>query len=231
MIDESKQEEASRYVLGELSPEAAGAFEAELEADQELKRHVWETHEAFALLALAVPPREPPAHRRPVERRAIPLTLPGRRQLGGVVPWALATCLALLCGWQFRQVHRLAGTVSRLRAENNLADLKIAALRAQVNQFGQASAVVVWDARRQRGVIQFRNAPSLRTDQSYQLWVLDPDRKVPVSAGLLVPGRTELAQTAFQPTEKVGGNLKFAVSVERAGGSPEPHGQIVFVGG
>ena len=47
----------------------------------------------------------------------------------------------------------------------------------------------------------------------------------------VVPGGTELAPTAFRPTEKVGANLKFAVSVERAGGSPEPQGQIVFVGG
>jgi anti-sigma-K factor RskA len=231
MIDESKQEEASRYVLGELSPAEAGAFESELEADQELKRHVWETHEAFALLALAVPPKEPPPHRPPAERRATPLTLPRRRRLGRIVPWALATCLALVCGWQFRQVHRLTRIVSQLRAASSLADLKIAALQAQVNQFSQASAVVVWDPRRQRGVIQFRNAPSLRTDQSYQLWVLDPDRKAPVNAGLVVPGGTEPAPTAFRPMEKVGGNLKFAVSVERAGGSPQPQGQIVFVGG
>jgi anti-sigma-K factor RskA len=231
MINESKQEEASLYVLGELSPEAAAAFEAELEANPELERYVWNTREAFALLALAVPPKEPPPYGLPLERRATPVTFPRRMRLGRVLPWALATCLALLCGWEFRQVHKLTGVVSRLRAESSLADLKIASLQAQVNQFGRASAVVVWDPRRQRGVLQFRNAPSLRADQNYQLWVLDPNRKAPVSAGLVVPGAADLTQATFQPTEKVGSNLKFAVSVERAGGSPEPQGQIVFVGG
>ena len=128
-------------------------------------------------------------------------------------------------------MHHLTGIISRLRVESSLADLKIAALQAQVNQFGQASAVVVWDPHRQRGVIQFRNAPSLRADQNYQLWVLDPQRKAPVSAGLVVPGESDLSQAAFRPTEKVGSNLKFALSVEQAGGSAQPRGPIIFVGG
>ena len=82
MIDESKQEEASLYVLGELSPEAAGAFEAELEANQELQRYVWDTHEAFALLALTVRPMEPPPYRLPLERRATPVAVRRRARLG-----------------------------------------------------------------------------------------------------------------------------------------------------
>ncbi len=232
-MDEAKQDLASRYVLGELSPDQESSFEAELSRDAELVEEVRLTREALALLALAAPPVEPPPYRAPVESRATPAPAPRRRPWPVVLPWALAALLALVCGWQATERGRLGTELATLQSRNALAELRISSLQSQVQEYAKTSAVVVWSQGQQNGVVKLQNAPLLPPDKTYELWVLDSAHPAPVSAGLVRTPESGLTQAAFRPADRVGTELKFAISVENAGGSTSPkgpQGPIVFVG-
>jgi anti-sigma-K factor RskA len=56
----------------------------------------------------------------------------------------------------------------------------------------------------------------------YQLWVLDPNALGPISAGLITGARS------FDAQQITTDNPGFAISLEPAGGSPEPTGPILF---
>ena len=131
---------------------------------------------------------------------------------------------------QTNQVDSLNRQLAELRQRDALASVKIATLRAQVDTYARALAVVVWDASAQRGVLKLDNFPRPAPGKDYQLWVIDPQKPAPVSAGVVPVGPDGLARIAFAPTQPVGTGEKFAISVERAGGAPAPQGQIVVLG-
>jgi anti-sigma-K factor RskA len=125
------------------------------------------------------------------------------------------------------QVDSLRQEVAGLQARDELSQIKIATLASQLKDNPQAMAVVAWDGGAQRGILQTHNMPVANGDQDYQLWIIDPDSKAPVSAGVFDP-----AQGArFQPIHRVSHAEKFAISLEKKGGSDAPQGPIVLVGG
>ena len=64
MIDELKQDLLVQYLLNELDSSTAEKIRAELEADAELREFVREMEDAFASMAYAAPPMDPPAGSR-----------------------------------------------------------------------------------------------------------------------------------------------------------------------
>jgi anti-sigma-K factor RskA len=110
-----------------------------------------------------------------------------------------------------------------------LAEVRIATLSAQVNALTRASAVIVWDADQQRGVIKLANLPKADSGKDYQLWVIDPKYNAPVSAGVITVGSGGTAYVSFSPEKPISAANKFAISLERAGGSPTPT-QVIFIG-
>jgi hypothetical protein len=174
------------------------------------------------------------------------------------VPWALAACLAVVCGLlgleraqRQREISFLKDQVSQaenqfedlrkknfeteqaltaLQQKNYLSEMQIATLKSQVAAYQQATAVVVWDKDRKQGVIQLDKFPPAGSGKDYQLWVIDPKKTQPVSAGILSVKGEGLIQASFNPVEAVDSAKAFAISVEQTGGSPTPKGQIVLVG-
>jgi anti-sigma-K factor RskA len=124
------------------------------------------------------------------------------------------------------QVDSLRGEVAELKTRNALSDIKIATLASMLKNAPQAMAVVAWDPGAQRGILKTVNMPAARADQDYQLWIIDPDYKQPVSAGIFDPAR----RATFEPVHPISKADKFAVSLEKKGGSPAPQGPIVLVG-
>jgi anti-sigma-K factor RskA len=120
--------------------------------------------------------------------------------------------------------------VAALRARDELAVVKIQTLSAQVDAYAKALAVVVWDETTQSGVLKLDKFPQVAEGKDYQLWIIDPNRKTPVSAGIVPVGQSGTVRVAFKPKEHVDAVQKFAISVEHAGGSPAPAGQIVELG-
>jgi len=257
MIDESKQELLVAYVLDELDPTTAERVRAEIVNVQEIRDFVRQTEDAFASLAHTVPSIEAPAaipHRiLEQERRDIQQARPGHRSkiVWLTISWALAAVLAIACIVLSLELRRLRIKVSQvgrevvvlrqenrritdqievLQQKNRLAELKIATLKAQVAAFEASSVVVVWDPNQERGVLQLDKLPPPAPGKDYQLWIIDPKISQPVSAGVISVPDSGLIRATFQPRRPVQSVSAFAISVERAGGVPEPQGQIIFAG-
>jgi anti-sigma-K factor RskA len=120
--------------------------------------------------------------------------------------------------------------LAALKQKNLLSEIKIATLKAQVAKFQQANAVVVWDTDQRNGVLQLDKLPPPAPGKDYQLWVIDPSKPLPVSAGVLSVPSLGLIRTSFHPVQPVQSAAAFAISLEKSGGSMKPEGQIIFIG-
>jgi len=246
MIDEAKQDLAVEYVLGSLDARATGAFEAELQADAELRAFVDELRETTAVLAHAAPRvLPPPALRESIlarirgEAKSAPVGKPqpaGASPLG-FLPWAIAAGFAITAAafWFERTQLQTELKATReealtLRTRDALAQVRIATLTAQNETYAKGTAVVIWDAAQQRGVVRLSNVPRAATGKDYQLWILDPKYPQPVSAGIVPVGDDGLARVSFTPEHTVRSADKFAISIEQQGGAPAPAGPIILIG-
>ncbi|EDY17157.1 conserved hypothetical protein [Chthoniobacter flavus Ellin428] len=252
MIDEHRQDLAAEYALGALDPEATLAFEALLANDRELKALADSLRETAAALAHDAPAQLPPPELRerilarvraeastpastsqPMTQANAPTQSSGG---GNLLPWALAAGFAISTAafWVERgqlQQDRDALLQDRKewQARDTLAKVKIATLSAQVEAYAKASAVIVWDPERQRGVLKLANIPQPASGKDYQLWVIDPKYPQPVSGGIVTVDAGGLAHVFFEPKKPISKSDKFAISVEPAGGMPEPTGPIVLL--
>ena len=59
MIDDARQDLATRYVLRELTDDEVAHFRSDLARDWELQRFIAGLHQAIAKLALSTPPKSP----------------------------------------------------------------------------------------------------------------------------------------------------------------------------
>jgi anti-sigma-K factor RskA len=224
MINEDKQQQVIDYVLGEMSATDAASFERELGRDSELQTFTREMFETFGRIgggveSLPPPPSIPQRILRQERRRPFPF-----------IPWAVAACLAIGCMVLATMWTESRREFAKLAQRDLLSRIRIAALQSQVDAYAKTSAVVVWNPDRQNGVLQFERLPALPANQDYQMWVIDPKQPQPVSAGLVPKSTDQERRITFWPTKPVSGTPKFAVSIEPAGGSAAPRGQIVLVG-
>jgi anti-sigma-K factor RskA len=256
MIDELKQDLLVQYLLNEVDSSTAEEIRAQLEVDVELREFVWQMEDAFASMACAAPPMEPPAG---LSQRILRLERNNSRSSPAprskiawlVIPWALAACLTIACvvlaldraqvqkkteqaGQELLTLQqtnaRVAEELGILQKRNVLAEIKIATLRAQVAAYATATAVVVWDKDQKHGVLQLDKLPPPAPGKDYQLWVIDPKIPQPVSAGVLKVANDGLIRTSFRTVTPVETASAFAISVEKTGGSPKPEGQVILVG-
>jgi anti-sigma-K factor RskA len=257
MIDEPKQDLLLQYLLNEVDASTAEKIRAELESDPELREYVWQMEDAFASMACAVPPMEPPAglpqRILQIERNNSRSSAPRSRSkiVWMVIPWALAACLAIGCivlslertrlqekteqmNREFVTLQqtntRIGEELATLEKRNVLAQIRIATLKSQVAAYAAATAVVVWDKDHRRGVLQLDKLPPPAPGKDYQLWVIDPKITQPVSAGVLAVPNDGLIRTSFDTVTPVESAAAFAISVEKAGGSSKPEGLVILVG-
>ena len=257
MIDEPKQDLLLQYLLNEVDASTAEKIRAELESDPELREYVWQMEDAFASMACAEPPMEPPAglpqRILQIERNNSRSSAPRSRSkiVWMVIPWALAACLAIGCivlslertrlqekteqmNREFVTLQqtntRIGEELATLEKRNVLAQIRIATLKSQVAAYAAATAVVVWDKDHRRGVLQLDKLPPPAPGKDYQLWVIDPKITQPVSAGVLAVPNDGLIRTSFDTVTPVESAAAFAISVEKAGGSSKPEGLVILVG-
>jgi anti-sigma-K factor RskA len=126
--------------------------------------------------------------------------------------------------------NEVAELTVKLRQQGDLAHFRIATLASMLGNSPAALAVAVWDPSREQGVLEVSKLPALATEKDYQLWVIDNQYPAPVSAGVfVVDPATGEAHIVFKAAKPVGSIAKFAVSLERKGGSPSPEGPIVLI--
>jgi len=151
--------------------------------------------------------------------------------------WAAAALLALSSTWLWQQgatfERDLTAARSKLESistENRLANLQIASLEGQIDQYKGSRAVVIWDAEKHEGQIHITNLPDAGEGKDYQLWIVDPAYKNPVDAGLITRAPDGTANIKFAPNQVIREASAFAVSIEKTGGVNVAQGPIVFLG-
>ena len=230
-MNEELEERASLYVLGLLQGDEAPAFERQLESDNELRAFVDQLDETAAQLAHHAPPRPLPlALRERVlgqVRSEKKVPFPRRTRW---IPWAIAACLALICSYLIAERNQLRHRVVRLQQRDLFAQIQIASLNSKLASAPNANAVVVWDEKKQRGVLKVTQLPRNAADHDYQIWLVDPRYKNPVDGGVFHVANDGALRVTFRPANPVRDAQGFAISLERKGGVPKAEGPIVLLG-
>ncbi|MCI3935476.1 anti-sigma factor [Streptomyces sp. AN091965] len=140
--------------------------------------------------------------------------------------WALAACLAAAAGlggtavWQHRQADEARETARRAeaRSEDLAALLAAPDARARTGKLpGGARATVVVSSSRDRAALLASGMARPPRGKVYQLWFDDKGSMRP--AGLMDPDRTTAALLLTGPVGRATG---MGITLEPAGGSPEP---------
>jgi anti-sigma-K factor RskA len=260
MIDEHRQDLAAEYALGSLDPESTRAFESILATDPELRTLADGLRETAATLAYDAPLQLPPpelrekvlARIRGEAQGSAPESAPAaasasaikpnqipapQSRSGNLIPWAIAAGFAITTGAMWMERDQLRKETVELRKDlqaahqrDEFSKIRIASLTSQVDAYSKATAAIVWDAEKQRGIVKLANIPPAAAGKDYQLWVIDPKYPSPVSGGVVPVGADGIARVAFTPDQPIKKADKFAISVEPAGGVPQATGPIVFLG-
>ncbi len=126
----------------------------------------------------------------------------------------------------------LTAELASLRKDSALDQTRIAVLGSLLKNQPKAVAVSLWRQERQEGLLVVENLPSLPAGRDYQLWVIDPNLKTPVSAGVFKVDNEGKVRIEFKPDRRVQSAYKFAVTVEKEGGAVVPTmDQMVVIGG
>ena len=128
------------------------------------------------------------------------------------------------------QTAKLTAEVAALKQQEQQSQLQIATLQSKVWEYRKSEMLVVWDQKRNQGVVVLDKMPKVHSDQDYQLWVVDPSKPDPVSAGVVTVDSKGAVKTTFKPVEAVTGEAKFALSIEKKGGVSKSEGQLLMVG-
>ncbi|MGI9087726.1 MAG: anti-sigma factor [Chthoniobacterales bacterium] len=233
-MNESREEQASLYALELLEPNESSAFENEMARDPELRQRVDELRELAAKFAYGAPLRMPSAELETRILNAIRVVQPARARASSDrfqwLPWALAACLAIACVILLADRSATRERLSLLEHRNAFAQLRIATLSSKLETAPNAGAVVVWDGAKQEGVLKVSDVPPNESNRDYQLWIVDPDQKQPVDAGVFHLEEKGVREISFRPKGHVTSAKAFAVSLERKGGVPKAQGPMVLVG-
>ena len=245
MTDDQK-ENAALFALGLLEAAEAEAFLQDAARDSELAALAADYQTTLGVIALSADPIEPPASLResiltkamegeipavlpaPVVLPSIPKAKPARR-FQVVVPWSLAACLAVACAVLAYRTSVLQNEKAALiAARDDWSSLQLAVLAPAEPGTSEATGRALWDGKRGVGVFESGTLPALAQNQVYQLWIFEKDNPAPVPSGFFIP--SEGTRAELKPQRPVGEVAAVAVSIEVAGGRPQPEGQVVLVG-
>ena len=230
-MSEQLEEQASLYSLGLLEGDDAANFAKRVESDPELRELVDQLDEAAAAMAHSAPPRPlPPELRERLLteiRRDKTVAFPRRTNW---LSWALAACFALTSAYLVAERSGLRKRLTRLEQRDILSQVQIASLSSKLENAPDANAVVVWDEKRQRGILKVTQLPRNEENRDYQLWVVDPRYKDPVDGGVFHVANDGTLRVPFKPSSPVREAAGFAISLERKGGVTKAEGPIVLLG-
>ncbi|HLI35241.1 MAG TPA: anti-sigma factor [Terriglobia bacterium] len=251
------EEMFDEYALGALEGEEKRSFESHVKACPECSVKLEEARARVALLALAAPQQQPaPAAKERLMDRLRSHRLPAAATAQrtpfwgwGVPLFAAATiALAVATGLLVRQNLETDRRLKNLQAQVALMQrqeaaemarartvleiltsprtLKVSLVSTPTRPVPQGKAFY----NPQKGLLFYAaNLPRLPSDRTYQLWLVPVEGK-PISAGVFETdehGNGEVLLPSLPP----GISAKaFAVTIEPAGGEPQPTGKKVLIG-
>lgn len=123
--------------------------------------------------------------------------------------------------------NNLQVRVASLEARDPLREIQPVMLAAQAGAPAGAEVVALWDPQRREGALHIAKLPEPAPDKDYQLWMITPESKQPLNAGVIPPASDCLTFSAPPPVSQV---AALAISVEPKGGSVTPRGPIIYLG-
>jgi len=93
-----------------------------------------------------------------------------------------------------------------------------------------ARGKVIFSPRARRAVFVAASLEAVPTDQQYELWFLAGGKPIPAGTFDAARGRATVFESGLLP-ETISSVDKFAVTIERRGGVPQPTGPMVLAGG
>jgi anti-sigma-K factor RskA len=136
---------------------------------------------------------------------------------------------------------RLETRLSTLESEKNELQIRVASLEgrdplgaiqpvmllAQPGAPPGAEVMAVWDLHRREGCLHLSGLPKPAPDKDYQLWIITPEAKQPLDAGLVSADKNGVPFSARQPLDRI---AALAISLEPKGGSVTPKGPVIYLG-
>jgi anti-sigma-K factor RskA len=226
MRDDATDDLAVRYVLGELAPDEAAAFERRLASERDLAAEVERLGRTYALVGTSATTAPPPELRARVlagasaPRAARRLPRPALQQ----VVTALAATLAIVLGidgYRTRRELDLQRSLTTALQEPNVV---------QTFAMGGDGAVgrVALDLDGQKGALVVRGLAPLGEGRVYRLWASVGDRTIPCGDFRAAASGDALAQFRVpieQYTEPV---RRLFVTIEPAGPGERPTGPEIM---
>ena len=117
--------------------------------------------------------------------------------------------------------------VASLEGRDPLSGIQPVMLLAQPGAPPGAEVMAVWDLHRREGCLHVAGLPKPAPDKDYQLWIITPEAKQPLDAGLVSADKNGVPFSARQPLDRI---AALAISIEPKGGSTAPQGPVVFLG-
>lgn len=248
------EETFEEYALGALGgpeDEERRSFEAHVKGCAECSRRLETARSRLALLALAAPAATPDASAKArlmqkISSERSPATLPRRRKIFWIAPAlaAAAVVLAVIAGFLAARNRQLGRRISELQATQARQAAEMSRARAVLDILtSPATLRVSLSAAPARTVPQGKafynprkgllfyaaNLPALPPDRTYQLWLV-PAQGKPISAGIFAVDARGNGEVLLPPLPVGIAAQAFAVTVEPAGGKPQPTGTKVLIG-
>jgi anti-sigma-K factor RskA len=251
-VQGSSRDLAAAYALGALGPEETRDFEAFLAGSPETQREVAEFRDVAALLALGEPASGAGADLRnqvlarvnEEKTRRLPPAPPG--SFGSRTPpavWgALAASLIAVVGLGGALLS-LRGDLARLSRELAEGQQQLQAREATLNAILEPGVELYqltssgdpdpgiqlfWDRNRSSAIINGFRLKPVPEGKAYQLWFIKDGKPVP--SVTFKPEPNGHARVERVPVPIDGKVTAAAITVEPAGGSPQPTSPILLVG-
>jgi anti-sigma-K factor RskA len=235
--DSTREDRAVAYVLGDLDPAEAAAFERELATDTALAAEVRELRRALAALPYATitePPRDLRARvltaagrnetRSP--RAAHPTSAP--RNWWPTAITALAAGLALYFAFDARHVRRELALEREVTALLQQPNVVVGFALAGTGNAAGAYGNVALDMDAAKGALALTGLPTAPTGQVYRLWARSAGKDV--LCGQFTADANQAARTQFiVPVRAYEGRIeRLFVTLEPLADTPQPTGPRVL---
>ncbi|HVA71825.1 MAG TPA: anti-sigma factor [Candidatus Limnocylindrales bacterium] len=249
-----REDEFELFALGVIAGEECASIQAHIDACPECARKLAEARGRVALLSLAAPQQNPPAAlkqrlletiRAEKSLRAVPVrgTRPAPRWWNTIwAPAALALAIATVFLWISdrrldRQLHQMRQATQTYQAQTQRDRELVQILTARdtmtvslspMPQVPKAWASLKYNPR--MGLVCYTgDLPAPPPNKVYQMWIV-PASGAAVSAGVFMPAAFNQGRVCVAKVPRNISCKAFAVTLEPAGGMPQPTGAKVLAG-
>jgi anti-sigma-K factor RskA len=227
------------YAMGALDAEDSTALESHLKTCASCQAELAEYSTVSESLLTAIPPKQPSA----ALRKRLQNRLPGAQKIirprltwstGRVATGVAFTLLLALGVYSILQVRALQLQQAQLTRQVQTSQTMLAMLsypntqNLPINVNNGVTGTLLMDQDRNIATIAVWNMPQLQENQTYQIWLIDPQGGR-TSAGIFRPDPNQSFTTAsIMSTNNLSNFVGIGVTVEPAGGSDHPTGSRIF---